>query len=145
MLFRSPEEADKDNEAMNPITIKHIFTQLSLKQGLFKWKEKGEDAVAKELSQLHFCNTFEPANPSTLTKKEKERAIESHLFLKLKQDATMKGRMVAGGNKQCTYTPKEDAASPMAYLESVMLTAMINAKEGQDVAIANVPNAFVQT
>ena len=86
--------------------------------------------MVKELSQLHFCNTFEPVNPSTLTKKEKERAIESHLFLKLKWDATMKGRMVAGGNKQCTYIPKEDATSPMAHLESVMLTAMIDAEEG---------------
>jgi len=95
----TPGEADEDNEAMDPITIKHIFTQLSLKWGLSKWKEKEEDAVAKELSQLHFHNTFEPVILSTLTKKEKERAIESHLFLKLKQDATVKGRMVAGGNR----------------------------------------------
>ena len=84
----------------------------------------------KELSQLHFHNTFEPVDPSTLTKREKERAIESHPFLKLKWDATMKGRMVAGGNRQYTYIPKEDATSPMAHLESVMLTAMINTKEG---------------
>ena len=84
----------------------------------------------KNFSQLHFCNTFEPVNPSTLTKKEKVRAIESHLFLKLKQDATVKGRMVAGGDRQCMYIPKEDAMSPMAHLESVMLSAMIDAKEG---------------
>ena len=126
----TPREVDKDDEAMDPIATKQIFMQLSLKQGLFKWKDKGEDAVAKELSQLHFCNTFEPVDPSTLTKKEKERAIESHLFLKLKQDVTMKGRMVAGGDRQCAYIPKEDATSPTAHLESVMLTAMIDAKEG---------------
>ena len=83
----TPGEADKDDEAIDPITIKHIFTLLSLKWGLSEWKEKGEDVVVKELSQLHFCNTFEPVDPSMLTKKEKERAIESHLFLKLKWDA----------------------------------------------------------
>ena len=32
----------------------HVLTQLSLKWGLFKWKELEEEAVAKELSQLHF-------------------------------------------------------------------------------------------
>jgi len=42
------------------------------------------------------------------------------------------------------YIPKEDAASPMAHLESVMLTALIDAEEGQDVAIADIPNTFVQ-
>ena len=79
---------------------------------------------------MHFHNTFEPVDPSTLTKKEKERAIKSHLFLKLKQDATVKGRMVAGGNRQCMYIPKEDATSPMAHLESVILTTMIDTQEG---------------
>ena len=93
-------EVDELDAAMDPAAVKQIFTQLSLKRGLSKWKEKGQDAVAKELSQLHFCNTFEPVRPSMLTKKEKERAIESHLFLKLKCDATMKGRMVAEGDKQ---------------------------------------------
>ena len=41
--------------------------------------------------------------------------------------------------------PKKDATSPMTHLESVMLTAMIDTKEGQDIAIADVPNTFVQT
>ena len=123
-------EVDKLDAAVDPAAVKQIFTQLSLKQGLSKWKEKGEDAVAKELSQLHFCNTFEPVDPSMITKKEKERAIESHLFLELKCDATITGRMVAGGNKQRAYIPKEDATSPTAHLESVMLTTVINAQEG---------------
>ena len=80
----TPGEVDENDEAMDPIAVKHIFTQLSLKQRLSEWKEKGQDAVMKELSQLHFCNMIEPVDPSTLTKKEKERAIESHLFFKLK-------------------------------------------------------------
>ena len=74
-----------------------------------------------------------------------ERVIESHLFLKLKHDATIKGRIVAGGDKQCSYIPKEEAALPTMSLELVLLTAIIDVQEGQDVAICNIPNAFIQT
>ena len=53
--------------------------------------------------------------------------------------------MVAGGNKQRGTINKEDATSPTAALESILLTATIDAKDGRDVAIINIPNAFVQT
>jgi len=35
--------------------------------------------------------------------------------------------------------------SPTAALESIMLTAVIDAKEGHDVMCMDVPNAFIQT
>jgi hypothetical protein len=53
--------------------------------------------------------------------------------------------MVAGGNKQRGTIDKEDASSPTAALESVLLTATIHAKEGRDVATVDIPNAFIQT
>ena len=74
-----------------------------------------------------------------------ECVIESHLFLKLKCDATVKGRMVAGGDKQCGYIHKEEATSPTASLKLVLLTTVIDVQEGWDIAICNVPNAFIQT
>ena len=39
---------------------------------------------------------------------------------------------------------KEDSASPTAALESIMMTAVIDAHEGHDVMCANIPNAFIQ-
>ena len=86
--------------------------------------------VAKELSQLHDQDTFKPVNPSTLSKEEMDLVIKSLLFLKLKHDATIKGRMVADGDKQCGYILREEAASPTASLKSVLLTAIIDAQEG---------------
>jgi hypothetical protein len=52
--------------------------------------------------------------------------------------------MVAGGNRQGG-TINEDAASPTAALESVLLTAIINTKEGRYVVVIDIPNAFIQT
>ena len=53
--------------------------------------------------------------------------------------------MVAGGNKQRGHIDKTYATSLTAALESVLLTSTIDAKEGHDVAIIDIPNAFVTT
>ena len=53
--------------------------------------------------------------------------------------------MVAGGNKQRGHIDKTDATSLTSALESVLLTSTIDAKEGRDVAIIDIPNAFVTT
>jgi hypothetical protein len=123
-----------------------IMVQCSLKTGMKHFKERGEKAVSKELAQLHFRDTFEPINPKDLNEQERKEVLESHLFLKEKRDETIKGRMVAGGNKQRGSVDKQDASSPTAALESVLLTAVIlDAMEGRDVANVDIPNAFVQT
>jgi hypothetical protein len=40
---------------------------------------------------------------------------------------------------------KEDASSPTVSNEAVMLMCVIDADENRDVAIVDIPNAFVQT
>ena len=110
------------------------MTQLSMKAGLKRWKEKGETAVTQELEQLHFRDTFEPINHKDLSKKDYDEVLESHL-LKEKRDQSLKGRMVAGGNKQRSLISAQEAASPTAALESVLITAAIDAKEDRDVAM----------
>lgn len=123
----------------------YVMTQLSMKSGLKRWQGKAEDAISLELRQLHFRDTFEPLNPKKLSNKERKEVLESHLFLKQKRDDSIKGRMVAGGNKQRGTIPAIEASSPTAALESVLLTATIDAYEQRDVCIIDIPNAFVQT
>ena len=53
--------------------------------------------------------------------------------------------MVAGGNRQRGYIDNEDASSPTVTTESVLLSCIIDAREGRDVAVIDIPNAFVQT
>jgi hypothetical protein len=52
---------------------------------------------------------------------------------------------VIGGNKQHDYTTKEYVSSPTVTAEAVMLTCVIDAQEDRDVAVVDIPNAFVQT
>ncbi|MGC8483977.1 MAG: hypothetical protein ACP5OE_10090, partial [Thermodesulfobium sp.] len=56
----------------------------------------------------------------------------------------IKGRMVYNGKPTREWLSREDAASPTVALESIMLTAIINAKEKRDIMTADVPNAFIQ-
>jgi hypothetical protein len=67
------------------------------------------------------------------------------MILKEKRDGTIKGQAVAGGNKQRDYISKEDASSPTVATESVLLTCIVDAEEEREVAVIDIPNAFIQT
>ena len=124
----------------------HNFVQTySLKKGLKHFGDKGKKAVEKEILQLHNRKVFEPIHTNELTALEKKRAMESLIFLTEKQDETVKARTCANGSTQRTYVTKEEAASPTAATESVILTASIEAKQQRDVITLDTPNAFVQT
>ena len=56
----------------------------------------------------------------------------------------IKGCGCADGRKQRAYTAREDAASPTVATESIFLTTVIDALEGRDVAVIDVPGAFMQ-
>jgi hypothetical protein len=128
-----------------PDVVGAIMTQLSLKAGLKRWGDKGRAAVHSEMKQLHMRETFRPLHYEDLTEAERRSVLESHLFLKEKRDGKIKGRTVAGGNKQRDFISKEDASSPTVATESVLLTCIIDAEEGRDVATVDIPNAFIQT
>lgn len=128
-----------------PDVVAAIMTQLSLKAGLKTWGDKALSAVKSEMKQLHFRETFLPKHWKELTHMQRQTVLESHMFLKEKRCGTIKGRTVAGGNKQRSYIQKEDASSPTVSTESVLLTAIIDAEEGRDVAVIDIPNAFIQT
>jgi len=135
----------QDMYQAEPDVVAQIMTQLSLKAGLKNWGTKAKEAVKSEMQQLHFRDTFQPVHWKDLTRIQRESVLESHMFLKEKRDGKIKGRTVAGGNKQRDYISKEDASSPTVATESVLLTCIVDAEEGRDVAVIDIPNAFIQT
>ena len=63
------------------------------------------------------------------------------MFLKEKRDGSIKGRGVADGRKQRKKIEPKDATSPTVSTEAVMLAAKIDALEGRDVAVVDIPGA----
>ena len=118
--------------------------QYFLKKGLDKFGKKGREAAIKELDQLYRRNCFEPVLVKELSSRERMKAQETLLFLTENRDGTIKGRAVYNGKPTRDWLSKEDANSPTAALESVMLTATIDAHEGRDVMVMDIPNAFIQ-
>ena len=80
-----------------------------------------------------------------LTEEEREKAMESLLFLNEKRNSMIKACTCANGSTQQGYIRKEEAASPTVSTDSVLITGVIEAKQGRDVMIIDIPNAFAQT
>ena len=76
---------------------------------------------------------------------QRKHVLEYLMYLKEKRNEQIKGRGCADGRKQRLWTDKCDSSSPTAALESLLITATIDAYEGRDVAAVDIPGAFPQT
>ena len=117
----------------------------NLKQGIKEFGKEGEQAVTKEMKQLLDRSVFSPIHPHKMSDSEQKKAMESLIFLTQKKDGTIKAKACANGSTQRQYIPKEEASSPTTSMESILITGTIDAKQGQDILTADIPNAFVQT
>jgi hypothetical protein len=52
--------------------------------------------------------------------------------------------LVSNGKPTREWVSKDDAASPTASLEGILLTSILDVKENRDVMSADIPNAFIQ-
>ena len=72
--------------------------------------------------------------------------MEAVNLIKEKRDGKIKGRTCANGSKQRQYLKDgENVYLPTCAMESLMTTLIIDALEKRDVAIFDVPGAFLQT
>ena len=117
------------------------MTQHSMKQGLKLYGEKGVDSVLEELKQLHDRKVIEPRR--LLSRGEKSGALNYLMFIKQKRCGRIKARGCADGRKQRLHTTKQEASSPTVAIESLLLTCMIDAEEHRDVAVVDIPCAFM--
>jgi hypothetical protein len=118
--------------------------QMSMQRGIKLFGDAGVKAVADELKQLHDRVVMEPKHTKELTPQQRQDALAYFMFLKRKRCGKIKGRGCADGRKQRAWTAKEEATSPTISTEAVFLTAVVDALENRDVAIVDVPGAFMQ-
>ena len=118
--------------------------QMSLKAGLCTFRDDGVKAVEKEMRQLHDRGVMAPVHKKCLTHEQQKEALAYLLFLKRKRCGKVKGRGCTDGRKQRGYITKEESTTPMVSTEAVFLTAVIDALEGREVAVLDVPGAFMQ-
>jgi hypothetical protein len=120
------------------------LTQYTLKKGLKEFGKDGITALGKEMAQLHTRRVAKPVDGNILTRDQKRASLQYLMFLTKKRCGQIKARGCADGRKQRETTSKELASAPTDAIESVMLSATINAMEGRDVATVDIPGAFMQ-
>ena len=126
--FESEEHfAELHNKSNNIEEKAQLGQQHMLEKGLKKYKEKGVNAVLKEIGQLHDRECFDPINIEDLTEKEKQQAQIALTYLTEKRDKTIKARTVYNGKPTREWLSCEELASPTASIEGIFLTAMTDA------------------
>ena len=123
-----------------------MSNQFSLKKGLELFGNKAEAATGKELQQIHNMDTYTPMHPNELSSEEKAKALRALFFLTEKRNGDIKGRKVADGRKQRTFKgyKKSDGTSPTVSTDGLLITDAIDVHEVKDVAIIDIPGAFLQ-
>ena len=96
-----------------------------------------------EYTQLEDMKLMGALNPESLTISKNKGALRAINLIKEKWIRKLKGRKCAYGRPQRCYITKEDASSPTIYLEYFFTRIIIDAHEGRDVAIFDIPRAYL--
>ena len=101
----------------------------------------------KEMTQIQYIKTFIHLDLNKLTIKDIIKALSSLMFLLGKRDDTIKVRTFSGGSKRISddrYN-KHYYDSPTCAKNSVVITSVLEAKEGHDVDIIDIPGTYLHT
>ncbi len=139
---RSARKADPMSGG-EPAAPKSLATpQMSMKAGIKRFGDAAIDSIRKEMEQLHDRKVIKPRKD--LTRAQRAEALAYLMFLKRKSCGKVKARGCADGRKQRDHIPREDTFSPTVSTEAVFLTAVIDALEEREVAVLDIPGAFMQ-
>ena len=126
---------------INEINV--VLNQMTATKGLKMFGERAVAAMFKEYKQLDDMKVLGKINPESLSANDKRQALRAINLIKEKRCGKIKGRTCADGRPQRAYTQREDASSPTIFLESLMASLLIDAHEERDVAIFDVPGAYL--
>ena len=115
------------------------MTQYGVNEGLRRFGKRRQEAVRKEIKQLHDMGVIKHIH---LTPEQKRSALQYLMFLKEKRSGAIKGRGCADGRPQRKTMSKEEASSKTPHTESIIITSMRDAKEKRHVMITDIPGAF---
>ena len=121
-----------------------IVLLCTLARDITKFGKPGEDAATREIRQILDTESLIPTKASSMTWKERKHALECKLFLEAKRDGRIKGRMVGGtGASSQDKSRYHDLSSPTVRFETVALLLKSAATTGMQVAVADVPGAYL--
>ena len=112
----------------------------------------GEQAIAAMFKEFKQLDTgvvpgkpvIAPVDVDQVSPQARKAALEAVNLIKEKRDGKIKGCTCANGSQQRRYLrDDESVASPTVFLEAILCTLLIDAFEERDVAIFDVPGAYL--
>ena len=119
-------------------------TQMSFKEGLRRHGRAAEAALMSEFPQLESLEVYEAVNARLLTRAQRRAALRAINLIKEKRCGKIKGRTVADGRPQRALYDKSETASPTIATDALILSILIEAYEGRDVATADIAGAYLK-
>ena len=142
--YHPPRQLLQTSLHRDRIFFGHVMTQMSAKAGIRKHGEAVESALMSEFAQLENLSVYHSVDPAGLTKQQKRAALRAINLIKEKRDGRLKGRTVADGRTQRTLFDKSETASPTVSSDALILSIIIDAHEGRDVATTDVAGAYLK-
>jgi Reverse transcriptase (RNA-dependent DNA polymerase) len=142
--YHPPRQLLQASLQRDRIIFGHVMTQMSAKAGIRKHGEAAESALMSEFAQLENLSVYHSVDPAALTKEQKRAALRAINLIKEKRDGRLKGRTVADGRSQRTLYDKSETASPTVSSDALIISIIIDAHEGRDVATADVAGAYLK-
>ena len=114
-------------------------------KGVEKYGDRGISAIFKEMKQINDREIVRPLKKHQIIREIQGKFLGYLMFLKKKRSGETKARGCADRRPQLLYKSKVDTSSPTVSTESLFITSDTDAKEERNVAIVNIPGAFLQT
>lgn len=119
--------------------------QMSIQEGMRKYKDEGKESAMKEIMNLTGNDCFGEIDYDKISQNDKDKALPILMFMVLKRNGLLKTRGCANGSVQRLYTNKADVSSPTPDFYAFKFIAAVIAREGRDVATVDLPGFFLQT
>ncbi len=116
---------------------------MSAKRGIKLYGEKAIAAIFKEYQQLEDLKVLDRIDPLLLSEDNKRKALRAVNLIKIQRCGKVKRRTCADGSVQRNFVPREEASSPNLSNEALMCLLLINSFENRDIAVFDVPGAYL--
>jgi hypothetical protein len=120
-----------------------MFHQMSASAGIRKHGDAARDALRKEFRQMVDKRVYTPLRRADLTPAQRKHVLRAVNVIKEKRCGKLKGRHCADGSIQRDWYDKHDTSSPTLSIDSLFLSLLIDAREGRDVATADIAGAYL--
>jgi hypothetical protein len=116
---------------------------MTSREGLRRYGKAAETALMKEYLQFADYHVYEPLNAALLTYEQRRAALRAIDIITEKRNGLLKGRTCADGSTQRPLYSKSETASPTIATDALLISILIDAYEGRDVATADVAGAYL--